>query len=55
VTYLTWTEGRFLRAVSYQGERQDKLARQVVRILSVGTALNVRATGPEQIERVGLL
>jgi len=31
VTYLTWTEGSLLRAVSYQGQREDKLARQVVR------------------------
>src|SRR5262249_1164844 len=31
VTYLTWTEGGLLRAVSYQGQREDKLARQVVR------------------------
>ena len=45
VTYLAWTEGGLLRAVSYQGERQDRLARQVVRIPSAGTALNVRATG----------
>jgi DNA ligase D-like protein (predicted ligase) len=31
VTYLTWTEGGLLRQVSYQGLRQDKPARQVVR------------------------
>ncbi len=31
VTYLTWTEHNLLRQVSYQGERQDKPARQVVR------------------------
>ena len=31
VTYLTWTEGNLLRAVSYQGQRNDKPARQVVR------------------------
>nr|WP_292601381.1 hypothetical protein [Mesorhizobium sp.] len=31
VTYLTWTEDNLLRQVSYQGERQDKPARQVVR------------------------
>ena len=31
VTYLTWTEGGLLRAVSYQGQRDDKPARQVVR------------------------
>jgi bifunctional non-homologous end joining protein LigD len=31
VTYLTWTEGGLLRAVSYQGQRKDKSARQVVR------------------------
>jgi ATP-dependent DNA ligase len=31
VAYLTWTEGGLLRAVSYQGQREDKSARQVVR------------------------
>ena len=31
VTYLTWTEGGLLRAVSYQGQREDKPARTVVR------------------------
>src|SRR5262245_34455449 len=31
VTYLTWTEGGLLRAVSYQGQREDKAAREVVR------------------------
>jgi ATP-dependent DNA ligase len=31
VTYLTWTEGGLLRAVSYLGQREDKLAREVVR------------------------
>jgi bifunctional non-homologous end joining protein LigD len=31
VTYLTWTEGGLLRAVSYQDQREDKPARQVVR------------------------
>jgi bifunctional non-homologous end joining protein LigD len=31
VTYLTWTEGGLLRAVSYQGQREDKPAGQVVR------------------------
>ena len=31
VTYLTWTEAGLLRAVSYQGQRKDKSARQVVR------------------------
>jgi bifunctional non-homologous end joining protein LigD len=31
VTYLTWTEGGLLRAVSYQGQREDKPARLVVR------------------------
>ena len=33
VTYLTWTEGGLLRAVSYQGQREDKPARQVVRFI----------------------
>ena len=28
--YLIWTEGGLLRAVSYQGQREDKGARQVV-------------------------
>jgi bifunctional non-homologous end joining protein LigD len=36
VTYLTWTEGGLLRAVSYQGQREDKPARQVVRVIPVG-------------------
>ena len=31
VTYLTWTEDNLRRQVSYQGQRQDKPARQVVR------------------------
>jgi ATP-dependent DNA ligase len=31
VTYLTWTEDSLLRQVSYQGQREDKPARQVVR------------------------
>ena len=31
VTYLTWTEDNLLRQVSYQGQREDKPARQVVR------------------------
>ena len=28
VTYLTWTEDNLLRRVSYQGQREDKPARQ---------------------------
>ena len=31
VTYLTWTEDNVLRQVSYQGLREDKPARHVVR------------------------
>jgi bifunctional non-homologous end joining protein LigD len=31
VAYLTWTEDGLLRQVSYQGQREDKPARQVVR------------------------
>jgi hypothetical protein len=31
VTYLTWTQDNLLRQVSYQGQREDKTARQVVR------------------------
>ena len=31
VTYLTWTEDNLLRQVSYQGQREDKPAPQVVR------------------------
>lgn len=30
VTYLTWADGGLLRAVSYQGQREDKPAREVV-------------------------
>jgi ATP-dependent DNA ligase len=31
VTYLTWTKDNLLRQVSYQGQREDKPASQVVR------------------------
>ena len=31
VKYLTWTDDNLLRQVSYQGQREDKPARQVVR------------------------
>jgi len=31
VTYLTWTEDNLLRQVSYQAQREDKPATQVVR------------------------
>ena len=31
VTYLTWTEDNLLRQVSYQGQREDKSARKVLR------------------------
>ena len=31
VTYLTWTEDNPLRQVSYQAQREDKPAAQVVR------------------------
>jgi len=31
VTYLTWTEDNLLRQVSYQGQREDKPDKQVVR------------------------
>jgi len=31
VTYLTWTEDNLLRQVSFQGQREDKPANQVVR------------------------
>ena len=33
VTYLTWTEDNLLRQVSYQGQREDKPATQVVRAI----------------------
>lgn len=33
VTYLTWTEDNLLRQVSYQGQREDKPAGQVVRTI----------------------
>ncbi|SEP50932.1 bifunctional non-homologous end joining protein LigD [Rhodospirillales bacterium URHD0017] len=33
VTYLTWTEDNLLRQVSYQGQREDKPANQVVRVI----------------------
>ena len=31
ITYLTWTEDNLLRQVSYQGQCEDKPAKQVVR------------------------
>lgn len=31
VTYLTWTQDGLLRQVSYQGQREDKRAKDVVR------------------------
>ena len=31
--FLTWTEGGFLRGVWYQGQREDKPPRQVVRFV----------------------
>ena len=33
VTYLTWTGDNLLRHVSYQGQREDKPARQMVRLV----------------------
>jgi ATP dependent DNA ligase C terminal region len=38
VTYLTWTEDNLLRQVSYQGQREDKPAAEVVRSIPVATA-----------------
>lgn len=32
-TYLTWTEDNLLRQVAYQGQREDKPAREVVRAI----------------------
>jgi hypothetical protein len=37
VTDLTWTEDNLLRQVSYQGQREDNPARQVVRPLPYAT------------------
>jgi len=33
VLYLTWTEDNLLRQVSYQGQREDKPARHVARLI----------------------
>ncbi|WP_373867966.1 ATP dependent DNA ligase [Reyranella soli] len=33
VSYLTWTDDNLLRQASYQGQREDKPARQVVRLI----------------------
>ena len=33
VTFLTWTEDNLLRQVSYQAQREDKPARQVMRAI----------------------
>ena len=38
VTYLTWTEENLLRQVSYQGQRDDKLASDVVRTVPHSTS-----------------
>jgi bifunctional non-homologous end joining protein LigD len=33
VTYLTWTEDNLLRQVSYQAQRHDKPAKELVRLV----------------------
>jgi hypothetical protein len=33
VIYLVWTEDNLLRQVAYQGQREDKPTRQVVRAI----------------------
>jgi len=40
VTCLTWTEDNQLRQVSYQGQRADKPARQVVRSIPLSPAID---------------
>jgi ATP-dependent DNA ligase len=40
VTCLTWTEDNQLRQVSYQGQREDKPARQVVRSIPLSPAID---------------
>jgi hypothetical protein len=39
VTCLTWTEDNLLRQVSYEGQREDKPARQVIRPFPIRLAL----------------
>ena len=39
VTCLTWTEDKLLRQVLYQGQREDKPARQVVRLSPGASAI----------------
>jgi ATP-dependent DNA ligase len=39
VTYLTWTEDNLMRQVSYEGQREDKPARQVVRSIPTKATL----------------
>jgi len=34
MTYLSWTEDNLLRQVSYQGQREDKPAQEVVRAIA---------------------
>ena len=38
VIYLTWTEGGLLRAVSYEGQREDKPARRWCGPFPMGSA-----------------
>ena len=42
VTYLTWTEDNLLRQISYQGQREDKPAKQVVRRVPIQLAARAR-------------
>jgi ATP-dependent DNA ligase len=61
VTYLTWTEDNLLRQVSYQGQREDKPARQVVRsvphghIASIGRPLRPQATEPGASRAISIM
>lgn len=47
VTYLTWTEDNLLRQVSYQAQRLDKPAKQVVR------PVHIRQSGLAETGSVG--
>jgi ATP-dependent DNA ligase len=50
VTFLTWTDDGLLRQVVYQGLREDKPAREVIRPLATGSP-PPPITAPESARR----
>ena len=53
VTYLTWTEGGLLRAVSYQGQHEDKPARQVCDLSHMSPAGRPRECADKSVRTLG--